>query len=130
MQEPLLADDIVARIQTLRSRFHERAYLFVLAALEYGQQQREVRGHVSGQELSWACRDFAMEQFGLTARSVLEYWGVTSTDDIGQIVYDLIEIGLFMKQESDSIEDFAKVFDFGTAFEGDYPWAGVRHAPT
>lgn len=99
----------------------------MLAALEYSQRKRVVRGHVTGQELAWACRDFAMEQFGLTARSVLRFWGLRSTEDIGRIVFDLIDLGLFMKQESDTLDDFGGVFDFSEAFDADYPWAGVRH---
>src|SRR5207245_2821036 len=46
-------------------RYHERAYLFVLAALEYAQGRLPARRHLSGGELAWACRDFALEQFGL-----------------------------------------------------------------
>jgi uncharacterized repeat protein (TIGR04138 family) len=113
------------RIRAQDGRYHERAYLFVLAALEFCQRQRSSRGHISGQELAKACRDFALEQFGLTARTVLSHWGIESTEDIGRIVFTLIEVGLLIRNSSDRIEDFSAVFDFETAFEGDYPWAGV-----
>jgi uncharacterized repeat protein (TIGR04138 family) len=126
MTELQLADEILDKIREADGRYHERAYLFVLAALEYGQQQRPVRGHVSGQELAWACRDFAVAQFGLTARTVLKHWGLENTEDIGRIVFTLIEVGLFMKEESDQVSDFENVFDFAAAFDRDYPWAGVR----
>lgn len=122
------ADDLLQRIRSLQSEFDERAFLFVLAGLEYCQRRRTERGHISGRELAESCRDFAMEQFGLTARTVLEHWNVHSTQDIGRVVFQLIDVGLLMKQESDKIEDFDSVFDFGEAFDGSYPWPGVKHA--
>ncbi len=128
MTDLQFADEILERIRSMPGHYDERAYLFVLAALEYEQQQRPVRGHVSGQELAWACRDFAVDQFGLTARTVLKHWGLESTGDFGRIVFSLIEIGLFMKEESDQLDDFMAVFEFDEAFDRSYPWAGVRQA--
>jgi len=121
-------DALIDRIRGIDLRYHERAYLFVLAALEYCQQHRELRGHISGQELAEACRDFALEQFGLTARIVLSFWGIQNTEDIGRIVFLLIEAGLLMKQDSDRLEDFDSVYDFEEDFEEGYPWQGVKHA--
>lgn len=120
-----LTDDIVAQIRAIEPRFHEDAYVFVLAALEYAQQQRNVRGHISGEELAHACRAFALEQFGLMARSVLSHWGISATEDIGRAVFVLIEVGLLIQHPADRIEDFEEVFDFSEVFEGAYPWAGV-----
>lgn len=114
------------RIRALDGRHHERGYLFVLAALEFSQRKHGVRGHVSGADLAWACRDFALEQFGLTARTVLGHWGIESTSDLGRIVFVLIDVGLLIRQDADRIEDFDGVYDFGQAFDGSYPWAGVQ----
>lgn len=125
MLELRLADEIMQRIRAHDGRFHERGYLFVLAALEYCQRRRKTRGHISGPELAQACRDFALDQFGLTARTVLSHWGVESTADIGRIVFTLIDVGLLIRNSSDRIEDFNAVFDFEEVFEGNYPWAGV-----
>lgn len=122
------ADELLDRIRSQDSVFHERAYLFVLAGLEYCQQRRDVRGHISGRELAESCRDFAIDQFGLMARTVLSYWQLHTTEDIGRVVFELIDLGLLMKQESDRIEDFREVFDFDEAFEARYPWPGVNHA--
>jgi uncharacterized repeat protein (TIGR04138 family) len=123
-----LAAELTERIRRLDGRYHERAYLFVLAALEYCQQKRRVRGHISGSELAESCREFALEQFGLTARTVLSHWGVESTGDIGRIVFVLIDVGLLIRHPNDRIEDFDAVYDFEQAFEGDYPWGGVARA--
>lgn len=117
-------DEILQRMDALDSRYHQRAYLFVLAALEYCQQRRRARGHICGDELARACRDFALDAFGLTARTVLSYWGIQSTQDIGRIVFHLIDAGLLMRQDSDRIEDFDAVYDFAE-FDAGYPWSGM-----
>ncbi|HEX8076591.1 MAG TPA: Minf_1886 family protein, partial [Chthoniobacterales bacterium] len=48
--------------------------------------------------------------------TVLSYWGIRSTEDIGHMVFNLIGAGIFGKTEEDSIEDFKNVFDFQEAF--------------
>ena len=126
MNELQFADDVLARIRARGAPYHERGFLFVLATIEYLQSRLEVRRHVTGAELAWACRDFAREQFGLLARSVLEHWGVTRTEDLGRIVFTLVEVGLLVTQPGDREEDFAGVFDFHEAFTETYAWQGVR----
>jgi uncharacterized repeat protein (TIGR04138 family) len=119
------ADDVLARIRAQGGSYHERAYLFVLATVEYIQTRLPVRRHVTGPELAWACRDLAREQFGLLAPSVLEHWGVTRTEDLGRIVYTLVEVGLLVTQPGDREQDFAEVYDFGEAFGDGYGWTGL-----
>ncbi len=120
------ADDVLARIRDRAGPFDERAYLFVLAALEHLQARLPERRHVSGEELAHACREFALEQYGLLSRTVLEHWGVTSTYDMGTIVFTLIDAGLLKAQDNDRPEDFAAVYGFADAFEADYPWGAWR----
>ncbi|MDQ2669601.1 MAG: hypothetical protein M3Y31_03140 [Gemmatimonadota bacterium] len=127
MNELQFADDVLARIRACDDRYHERAYLFVLAAIEYLQGRLEFRRHVSGVELAWACRDFALRQFGLFAPQVFEYWGLRGTGDIGRIVFTLVEVGLLSTQPGDRVEDFDDVFDFGDEFDA-YEWQGVPGA--
>lgn len=120
------ADDVLARIRDRAGRYDERAYLFVLAALEHLQARLPERRHVTGEELARACRDFALEQYGLLARTVLEFWGLRGTGDIGTIVFTLIDAGLLKAQERDRPEDFEAVYAFADAFEADYPWGAWR----
>lgn len=125
MNELQFADDVMARIRARGGAYHERGYLFVLAAIEYLQSQLDVRRHVTGGELAWACRDFARHQFGLMAGSVLGHWGIMRTDDIGRIVFTLVEVGLLVTQPGDREADFAQVFDFADAFGAEYDWQDV-----
>jgi uncharacterized repeat protein (TIGR04138 family) len=120
------ADDVLARIREKPGPYDERAYLFVLAALEHHQRSLSQRRHVSGEELAHACRELALEQYGLLARTVLEHWGIKSTADLGAVVYALIDVGLLRAQESDRVEDFDDVYGFEEAFEAAYPWLAWR----
>lgn len=120
------ADEVMARIRARQGPYDQRAFLFVLAALEFEQGRLPERRHVTGAELSRACRDFAREQYGLLARSVLEHWGIRSTGDFGAIVYALIDAGLLSRQDDDRVEDFHDVYAFSDAFDRGYPWDAWR----
>ncbi len=122
MTDLQLADDVLSRIRDHGGRFNERAYVFVLAAIEFLQTQLPSRRHVSGTELAWACRDFALARFGLLAPHVLEYWGIKETNDFGEIVFTLVEVGLLVTRQGDRVEDFANVYQFAEAFGAHYVW--------
>ena len=126
MTELAFREGIMDQIRLREQRFDERAYLFVLAALEFCQTHLPERRHISGPELAHACRELALQRFGLTARMVLDHWGVRSTSDIGDIVFTLVDLGLLISQPQDTRDDFTDVFDFDQAFEREYPW-NVTH---
>ena len=48
--------------------------------------------------------------------TVFEHWRVRSCEDIGSIVFNLIEAREFGKSEQDTIEDFRRGYDFDEAF--------------
>ena len=89
-----------------------------MEALEDGGEEetsspaRNAPKHLTGQELCEAIRLFAQEQFGLMAKCVLNSWGVHSTSDFGEIVYNLIKAGEMRKTPNDEREDFDDVYDF------------------
>jgi uncharacterized repeat protein (TIGR04138 family) len=122
------ADDIMGRIRARGGRYNERAYLFLLGTIEFLQSRLEVRRHVTAVELAWACRDFALQQYGLLAPVVLAHWGITRTDDLGRIVYTLVEVGLLVTQPGDDESDFNAVYQFTDAFGESYDWQGLRGA--
>jgi uncharacterized repeat protein (TIGR04138 family) len=86
------------------------------------------RRHITGRELAEACRDLALDRYGVMARLVLDHWGVRSTADIGDVVFTLVDLGLLISQPNDSRLDFADVFEFDRAFERDYPWRRAGQA--
>lgn len=127
VNELQFANDVLDRIRARGGTYDERGYLFVLATIEYIQSRLEMRRHVTGQELAWACRDFALRQFGLLAPHVLEFWGISRTADIGRIVYTLVDVGLLVTQPGDREADFEDVYEFAEAFS-EYEWQGVPGA--
>lgn len=128
MNDLQLADDIMSRIRARGGQYHERGYLFVLGTIEFLQTRLEVRRHVTGPELAWACRDFAHQQFGLLAPVVLGHWGITRTEDLGRIVFTLVEVGLLVTQPGDAEADFEGVYQFADVFGDSYEWQGLRGA--
>ena len=126
MSELAFRDGIMDRIRLREPRFHEHAYLFVLAALEYCQTKLTERRHITGRELSDACRALALDRYGVMARVVLQHWGVSCTADLGDIVFTLVDTGLLLSQPNDTRDDFVDVFDFEDAFEREYPWSYVQ----
>ena len=81
-----------------------------------GRENRSAIRHVTGQELLDGVRQFALQQFGPMAVTVLEEWGVRHCRDFGEIVFNMVEIGLLAKTEKDSRDDFQNGYDFADAF--------------
>jgi len=103
------------------SRYSREAYSFLREALEFTQKRRrKTRAasstHVSANELLEGFREYSLQQFGPMGLTVLEYWGVRSTGDVGRMVFNLIEAGIFGRAEDDRIEDFENGFSFEEAF--------------
>ena len=81
---------------------------------------KEVERHLTGQQLCEAIRQYALEQYGYMAKSVLNSWGVKTTGDFGEIVFNLIGIGQMRKTTEDRREDFNDVFDFETGLRTNF----------
>jgi uncharacterized repeat protein (TIGR04138 family) len=117
-------NEIISLIRKEDSRFDRLAYTFVRDGLEHAVKdlkkrdlaRAKVSKHVSGRELSEGLRDYALEQFGPMAKTVLNGWGLQETIHFGDIVYNLIDYNVFSKTDSDRREDFADVFTFEDAF--------------
>jgi uncharacterized repeat protein (TIGR04138 family) len=129
----------IAKLLKRDKRYAFDAYVFVFEALNYAQsvlelgtesvsepsvgQREEPEGpqrHVTGQELCQAIRQYAMQQYGYMAKTVLNSWGVHRTGDFGEIVFNLIGIGHMRKTPADRREDFDDVYDFDSALRQDF----------
>ncbi len=117
--------DVMVRLQSRHPQFRREAYGFLVDALQEVLSRLPESRHVSGRELVEGARCLALSRFGPMARTVLEYWGITSTDHLGQVVFALIDEGVLVKQDKDRIEDFMGLFDFEEVFERDYPWTAA-----
>jgi uncharacterized repeat protein (TIGR04138 family) len=122
MTDLQFAEEILLQLQEKNPRFHGKAYLFVLSALHHVMETLDEKLHISGQELAEGVKGLALERYGPMARTVLEHWGIHATEDLGEIVFALVDCGILVKQDDDRKEDFRGVFDFEEAFEAEYPW--------
>jgi uncharacterized repeat protein (TIGR04138 family) len=109
-------EDKLEAILRREDRYRREAYAFVQESLEHTRRRLTRRGHVTGRELAEGVRELAKERFGLLAKTVLNQWGVHSTRDIGNLVFNMIDEKIMVKQDSDRPEDFDGVYDFDEAF--------------
>ncbi len=112
-------------------RYQREAYQFVRDALEHTRrmverenkeqpkvERRAVKEeqHVTGQQLLAGARDLALESFGPMAMMVLEECGIRKCQDIGEIVFTMVEHKLLKKTDKDSRADFVDGYDFFETF--------------
>jgi uncharacterized repeat protein (TIGR04138 family) len=114
--------DILRRDPT----YPRAAYEFVEESLRLAHQRAGEQQHVSAAELLDAFRRHAIDAFGPLARTVLEEWNVRTTDDVGRIVFRMVEAGEMGRTDDDDETDFAGVYEFRDAFPDD---AGAVRLP-
>ncbi len=106
-------------------RYDRHAYFFVQRALHFYREKyggEGEAGHIKGQHVLAGVRELALGEFGPLARSVLNAWGLIEGEDVGEIVYNLIEAGLMSKTEEDSRADFAGVMKFDEGLDTEAAW--------
>ncbi|RFC44421.1 MAG: hypothetical protein DVB28_001070 [Verrucomicrobia bacterium] len=114
-------------------RFDRDAYFFIKDALEFTVEQTKKtreRGtnHVSGRQLLEGIREYALKYFGPMVPTVFETWGITACEHFGEMVYLLIQKGIFGKSEQDSLGDFKGVYTFHEAFVAPFQPTGGRNS--
>jgi len=102
-------------------RYPLEAYVFLRLALDFSIRNlnKPAHGparHITGQELLDGIRLYALKEFGPITRTVLESWGITQTDDFGNLVFNLVSHGILGKTDQDKKEDFANGYSFQAAF--------------
>ena len=123
--QPTQFTDAVAAVAQRDPRYDVGAYYFLKEALDFtvkrvmesndGEQR-----HVSASELLIGFRDLALQEFGPMASTMTSEWGLNSCTDIGEMVFLLIEEGVFGKQDSDTREDFAELFPLQEALDAPF----------
>src|SRR5262249_20712158 len=105
-------------------RFPPEAYEFVRAALNHTQallgQGGDEDGHVSVRQWLGGTRDPTRHDGGLMARAVFRAWNVNRTDDLGDVVFNLVEVGLVSMMPEEGRADFHEVYDLDELTR-DYP---------
>ncbi len=121
----LLFWDTVDRILETEPRYRREAYGFVVAALGLTVQSLPperladpARRHLSGPELLRGLVLLARREFGLMAPVVFREWGIHAAEDVGRIVFQLVECGELSARPEDQLDDF-RGFDLFRALTAD-----------
>lgn len=119
----LTFDQAVRMIREKDRRFDSDAYCFLRDSLDFTVKKlrgEEIGTHVNGPELLSGFRDYALKEFGPMAGTVLGSWGLRRCEDVGDMVFHLIELGVFGRSDTDKPEDFSAIYDFDEAFKGPF----------
>ena len=114
-------NEALAQILKDDPRYDEQAYLFLREALDFTIKlfAKPIGGpgrHVTGNELLDGIRQYALQEYGAMAKTVLNRWGIHKGEDFGNIVFNLVEKGILGKTEQDRRGDFMGGYDFDEAF--------------
>lgn len=107
--------DIVAKDR----RYDARAYTLLTAVLKRlfksaskgGQSQ-----HITASDILEEFREFSLDQFGPMTYCVLIEWGVSSSEDLGEMMFNLVDSHRIERDKNDSKDDFIGGYDFIEAF--------------
>ena len=113
--QPTQVTDAVEAISSEHQGYDSGAYYFLKDTLDFTvrrvmESNDGKHRHVAASELLIGFRDLAIQEFGPMASTMMTEWGITSCSDIGAMVFQLIEEGVFGKQDSDTLEDFSEIF--------------------
>ena len=111
---------IISNICTQDSRYYPEAYEFVMEALNFSQSKFKKSKHISGQELLVGINSLLLKKFGPMTMTVLKHWGIKTTDDFGNIVYNLVENKVLAKDTQDHYDSFKNAYDFDEVFNKGY----------
>jgi uncharacterized repeat protein (TIGR04138 family) len=120
-------------------RYAYEAYEFICEAVTHtqarlgrlpgGEDDPDEDHHVSGAELARGACELAVREFGLMAPVVFRAWGVRTTDDIGQVVFNLIRAEKLSKSDRDDPDDFRDLFDLPAALSEGFELTTAEYAP-
>lgn len=116
-----------AYIKTCQVQFRHpaAAYELVSDSITAANQAKTACGgmegvvHVSAGELLVAFREQVIRRYGKQARAHLAELRILRTEDIGEIVFEMVEARLLGIKKEDKPEDFANGYDFSEAFPED-----------
>lgn len=117
-------DAKVEQIVARDARYGRDAYKFIREVLAHAEKklapnkkiQVQQPQHISGQELLENMRQYTLKEFGPMGKHVLAEWGIFRCEDVGEVVFNMVEAEILSKRKQDVLEDFAGGFDFEEAF--------------
>ena len=107
--------DIVAK----DNRFDARAYALLVRVLDILGGEEHDR-HFSGEDILEEFKEEALDQFGPLTYTVLTEWGLHQTEDIGEMMFNLVDSNRIGRDENDGSESFVDGYDFKETFSDPY----------
>ncbi len=121
------------------ARYPYEAYEFLCEAVSFTQDllERTPREeddpntdyHVSGAELIRGACELAVIEFGMMAPVVFRQWNIHKTDDMGNIVFNLIRGERLSKSDRDEPDDFHELFDIEQTLRDGFELTTVPRKP-
>jgi len=121
MLKPLASSSIskiVSSILAHDQRYTAEAYEFILevVALACKNTGRGVHRHASAAQVLDTFLTLALLRFDTNAKRKLNAWGFKSCEDVGEVIFNLIEAGVLGKLSEESKSEFRSGFSFDEAF--------------
>ena len=91
-----------------------------MEALSFTQKKLKSPRHVTGRELLNGVKELCLNKFGPMSLYVMEQWGICSTEDIGNIVFTLVQNNVLCKSNEDNLDNFRDAWDFHDVFHINY----------
>lgn len=112
------ASDAFEDILAKDSRYDARAYALLMDVVHYLSGEDEK--HFSGESIMDEFKERALEQYGPLTYTVLSEWGLSCTEDIGEMMFNLTDSNRVRKDDCDTAESFVDGYDFKETFLGPY----------
>lgn len=118
MEEIDFSSDDFSDIVAKDGRFGARAYALLMDVVHFlsGDASR----HVTGEDILDEFKERALDQYGPLTYTVLTEWGLSCTEDIGEMMFNLVEGRRVCRDENDTAESFAGGYDFKETFLAPY----------
>ncbi len=110
-------------------QFVNLALQFTVAALPQDRLLDETLRHLSGRELLEGVVRLGRAEFGPLAATVFHEWGVNHSEDVGRIVFQMVNAGLLSARPEDTMADFSGEFDLMAALSDRMEFGPIPRAP-
>lgn len=105
--------DIVAK----DGRYAPGAYAILMDVFGYLSQKMQ---SVPSADIMDEFRETVLDEFGPLSYCVLQEWGVTRCEDLGEMMFNLADFGRVGRTDEDTKECFIDGYDFREAFLSPY----------
>ncbi|MDD3695312.1 MAG: hypothetical protein PHG44_05025 [Lentisphaeria bacterium] len=137
MSKAISMESGIEKIVAKDTRYPKEAYKFIAESVSKvcqqvlsRRKQNSRNRHITALQLLNGLRDILLSDYNCLAIDVLSHWNIQSTDDIGNIVFNLAKVNLLGISENDRIEDFHERFCFHSVFVLPFtPYKRLRALP-